>query len=76
MHVFYQYYLANGATSGTANYSPYITNSNDGLVKNYGTFSKTTTSTSITTDYPSAQAWTPVNGGDKAKLVVVLTSIT
>lgn len=75
MHTWYQYYLANGANGANVNFSPYLTNSNGGLLHNYGTFQQTVSSTSIQQDYPSPIAYSPINGGDKANLVATLQNI-
>jgi len=76
MHVWFQYHLDNSANTANVTFTPYITNSNDGLIHNYGTIQLTVVSTTIQQDYPSPIAYTPVNGGDKSKLVTALNTIS
>ncbi len=75
-HTWYQYYLDNGASTANVTFTPYITNSNDGLVHNYGTTQLTVVTLTIQQDYAAATGYAPINGNDKVKLVAVLNSIT
>ena len=75
MHTWYQYYLTNGASGANVNFSPYLTNSNGGMLHQYGTFPETVSSTSIQQEYASVTAYAPINGGDEANMPATLQSI-
>ena len=75
-HTWYQYYLTNGASTANVTFTPYITNSNDGLVHDYGTTQLPVVTLTIQQDYAASTAYAPIDGNDKVKLVAVLNSIT